>query len=294
LKDDINKVGFPFSDTVVDPITVNDGLPIFSLSNIIVPRQKAEAILAVLVVSCLRLNSSCDVLHRNQDIVQPLFAAVYFFNRAKLMPFPIHLSQMKRSELTPKAMAYLHGKRVMQMLTPSEESFVRFVVLLEIIRYHSESILPILSKYESLFYEEDHQAVKKFIETYTTEEVEIILRASPSSRRKPFKGYRTKDIYLFTAIKRQVLLERKNFNTSITHDSSGLPSVDETINGTHPFTFQYPEAMATIKLEPDDSHSHTKKRKHSPSEDIASSNVAMEFDDGDMAFDYSQVKQLGV
>jgi hypothetical protein len=79
LKDDINKVGFPFSDTVVDPITVNDGLPIFSLSDIIVPRQKAEAILAVLVVSCLRLNSSCDVLHRNQDIVQPLFAAVYFF-----------------------------------------------------------------------------------------------------------------------------------------------------------------------------------------------------------------------
>lgn len=279
LKDDCN-LPFPISDTVEDPSTINEGIPIFSLSDIIVPREKAEALLPVLVISCLRLNSSSDALDHNQYILQPLFATVYFFNRAKLMPFPIHLTRTKRSELTPKAMAHLHGKSLMEILTPSEESFVRFVVLLEIFRYHSESLLLSLDKYNNLFSNEDKDAVYEFLDIIKKNGV-LTRTTPPFSARKPFKGYRTKDIYLFTVIKRQVLLERKNLK-------------NETSNCTHPFTFQYPEAMATtIKLEPDD-----KKRKLSPSNDfIASidySSVAMEFDDGDVAFDYSQVKKLTV
>jgi hypothetical protein len=212
------------------------------------------------------------------------------------MPFSITISRMKRSELTTKAMAHLHGKRLMDLLTPSEESFVRFLVILEIIRYHSESILPLVSKYNSLFYDEDEKAITDFIATYTKEGVDRILTASTPLRRKPFKGYRNNDISLFTVIKKQVLLERKNSNTSTI-----CPSGDETRNITPScFTFQYPEAMVTIKLEklePDDSDS-SKKRKHAPSNDCNHSedysSVAMEFDDGEVAFDYSQVNQLYV
>ena len=39
-----------------DPSPVNNDLPFLSLSNMIIPRKKAEALLPILLVSCLRLN----------------------------------------------------------------------------------------------------------------------------------------------------------------------------------------------------------------------------------------------
>jgi hypothetical protein len=131
-----------------------------------VPREKAEALLPILVISCLGLNSRSGVVDAHKHILQSVFASSYFFNRAKLVPFPIHAPRMKRSDLTSKAMAFLHGRRLMDILTPCEEAFVRFVILVDIMRYHQESLEPTLDKYHSLFSTEEKESVFEFMDFY--------------------------------------------------------------------------------------------------------------------------------
>jgi hypothetical protein len=263
-----------------DASPVNHGVPFLSLSDMIIPREKAEALLPILLVSCLRLNSSSSVVHHHKSILAPIFAAAYFFNRAKLLPFPIQSGRNKRGNMTPKALAHLHGKRLMDLLTPGEEAFIRFVVMLDIMRYHFHSLVPSVEKYGILFSYKDKDAFLEFIDTYMKHGVEKIERY-PFNYRPPFKGYRTKDILLFMIVKKQVLAERMNHKTVVS------PDIDSSTTGVIPFTFSFPESIASIKLEPGDSDSN-KKRKLV--QDLAASRVsppsmAMEFDDADLFFD---------
>jgi hypothetical protein len=77
--------------------------------------------------------------------------------------------------MTPKAMAHLHRKRLMDLLTPCKEAFIWFVVLLDIIRYHLYSLMPLLEKYYGiLFSAQDTNAVLEFIDIYTKHGVEKI------------------------------------------------------------------------------------------------------------------------
>jgi hypothetical protein len=155
---------------------------------------------------------------------------------------------MKRSDLTPKAMAHLHGKCLMDILTPCEESFVWLLIVLDIIRYHSESLGPALAKYASLFSKEDEQAVDKFITSYT----KGIEKVPPFPfSRKPFKGYHSNNIYLFVIIKKQVLEESKNVNSVMSYMERHSENGPTT--GAIPFTFNFPKSNASIKLESDDS-----------------------------------------
>ena len=108
--------------------------------------------------------------------------------------------------MTPKAMSYLHGKLLMDLVTPCKEAFIQFVVLLDIMRYHPYSLEPLLEKYGILFSAQDKNAVLEFIDTYTKHGVEKI-QQYPYMYRRPFKGYRTKDILLFMIVKKQVLAE---------------------------------------------------------------------------------------
>jgi hypothetical protein len=141
----------------------------------IIPCKKAEALLPILLVSCLRLNSSSFVVHQHKSILAPIFATAYFFNHAKLLPFPIQSGKNKRGNMTPKkTMAHLHGKCLMGLLTPCEEAFLWFVVLLDIMRYHSYSLVPLLEKYGILFSAQDKDAILEFIETYTKHGVKKI------------------------------------------------------------------------------------------------------------------------
>jgi hypothetical protein len=103
--------------------------------------------------------------------------------------------------MTPKAMAHLHRKCLMNLLTPCKEAFIWFVVLLDIMRYHSYSLVPSLEKYGILFSTQDTNAVLEFIETYTKHGVEKI-QPYPFNYRTPFKGYHTKDILLFMIVKK--------------------------------------------------------------------------------------------
>jgi hypothetical protein len=130
-----------------------------------ITRKKAKALLWILLVSCLHLNSSSSVVHEHKSILAPIFAATYFFNCAKILPFSIQSGRNKQGHMTPKAMAHLHRKRVMDLLTPCEEAFIWFVVLLDIMRYHPYSLVPLLDKYGILFSAQDTDAILEFINT---------------------------------------------------------------------------------------------------------------------------------
>jgi hypothetical protein len=87
-------------------------------------------------------------------------------------------------------------------------------------------------------------------------------------------------------VKKQVLAERKNHKTVVSPDID-IASANSSTTGVIPFTFSFPESIASIKLEPGDSDSN-KKRKLV--QDLAASRVsppsmAMEFDDADLFFD---------
>jgi hypothetical protein len=136
----------------------------------------------------------------------PIFAAAYFFNCAKIFPFAIQSGRNKHGNMTPKAMAHLHGMCLMDLLTPCEDSFIQFVVLLDIMRYHSYSLVTLLEKYGILFSTQDTDAVLEIIKIYTKHGVEKI-QPYPFNYCTPFKGYHTKDILLFMIVKKQVLAE---------------------------------------------------------------------------------------
>jgi hypothetical protein len=201
---------------------VNNDLPFLSLSDMIIPHKKAEALLPILLVSCLRLNSSSSVVLEHKSILAPIFAAAYFFNRAKILPFSIQSGRNKRGHMTPKAMAYLQGKRLMDLLIPCKEAFIQFVVLLDIIRYHPYALVPLLEKYGVLFSAQDTNAVLEFIDMYTKHGVEKI-QLYPFMYHRPFKGYRTKDILLFMIVKKQVLAERHILK------NTASPDIDRSI-----------------------------------------------------------------
>jgi hypothetical protein len=167
----------------------------------------------------------------------------------------------------------------MDLLTPSEEAFIRFVVLLDIFRYHSESILPSLEKFDNLFSDHDKDAVYEFIDIVKKNGVST---TDSLSSRKPFKGYRTKDISLFMIVKKKVLSDQKEApNIDIPF---GTPPTTCVI----PFTFSVPESIPSIKVEPGYSDSN-KKRKLSQDEaaSLVSPSLAMEFDDEDFLSNYT-------
>jgi hypothetical protein len=88
--------------------------------------------------------------------------------------------------MTPKAMAYLNRKRLIDLLTPCEEAFIWFVVVLDIMRYHPYSLVPLLEKCGILFSAQDTNAVLEFIDMYTKHGVEKI-QQYPFMYRRPLR-----------------------------------------------------------------------------------------------------------
>jgi hypothetical protein len=177
--------------------------------------------------------------------------------------------------MTPKAMAYLHGKHLMDILTPCEEAFIWFVVLLDSMRYHPYSLVPLLEKYGLLFSAQDTNTVLEFINTYTKHGVGT-----------------TKDILLFMIVKKQVLTERHILKNTVSPDID-LPSANPSTTGFIPFTFSFPKLIACIKLEPNHNNSD-KKRKllQDGAASRVSPSMAMEFNDGYFSFDYTNAAHI--
>jgi hypothetical protein len=93
-------------------------------------------------------------------------------------------------------------------------------------------------------------------------------------------------------VKKQVIAEQKNQKTIVSPDID-LPSGNPPMTGVIPFTFSFPESIACIKLEPGDYDSNKKQkllqdRAASP----VSPSMAMEFDDGDVCFDYTNAAHI--
>jgi hypothetical protein len=151
--------------------------------------------------------------------------------------------------------------------------------------------VPLLEKYGILFSAQDTDVVLEFIDTYTKHGVKKI-QPYPFMYRTPLKGYHTKDILLFMIVKKQVLVERHILKTVVSPDIN-LLSANPPTAGVIPFTFSFPESIACIKLEPGHCDSN-KKQKFL--QDGAASRVspsrAMEFDDGDFCFDYTNAAHV--
>jgi hypothetical protein len=94
--------------------------------------------------------------------MQIVFANVYFFNCAKLVPFPIFCKN-RSTDLSPQAKSHLHGKCLMDLLSPSVEAFIRFVLLVDLLRYHHLTLEVTLCKYHLLFPSEDRDALLNFM-----------------------------------------------------------------------------------------------------------------------------------
>jgi hypothetical protein len=262
------------------------------LTDLVLPSEHVEALLPALAIACLRLNSSSGKVDKH--ILQSVFACALFFNRAKLVPFAIH-SRVAKTDFTPKAMAFLHGKRIMDVLTPSEEAFVRFVILVDLMRYHYVSLDSAVQKYGALFTPEERGVLFDFMKTYQGEKVESLCMGLSRSDRKVVKGYHSSDIALFVEIKNQVTKDRQHVNAVMSEINE--TSNNGLINGSFPlsnrfdilpFTFHYPQFHVSIKKE-ELVDSGSKKRKFAVSSNgttNTASDTAMEFDDGDMGFEY--------
>jgi hypothetical protein len=169
--------------------------------------HKAKALLPILAISCLLLNSStCSV---EKHLLQTLFGVIYFFNHAKHMSLPVHTRSTRHNYFSPKAMTHLYGKCLMDLLSPSEEAFIRFVILVDLMRYHHHSLFISLCKYKLLFSSEESKAVSNFMDVYEGDKVESPLPflVPPSTRKKIVKVFCSKDIALYMSIKKEVVNE---------------------------------------------------------------------------------------
>jgi hypothetical protein len=60
----------------------------------------------------------------------------------------------------------------MDVLTQSEEAFVRFVILVDLMRYHHELLASAMEKYGSLFTTKEKCTLLDFMNAYQGEKVE--------------------------------------------------------------------------------------------------------------------------
>jgi hypothetical protein len=152
-------------------------------------------------------------------------------------------------------MAHLHGKRLMDLLTQSEEAFIRFVILVDLMRYHYYSLGVAVNKYQNLFSADEKSSLLDFMTSYQGVKVEDSGMSLPHNRKKAVKGYRSYDISLYIKIKSMVSEDHKHAILLISKmdDSakSQLVAGDFPVNayGVLPFTFSFPELQYSIKQE---------------------------------------------
>jgi hypothetical protein len=238
------------------------------------PRQKAEALLPILAITSLRLNSSSTFT----PIVQIIFARMVFVNRMKLVPFSI-LKRNSNSALTHEVKVYLHGRRLMDMIGPPEEAFIRFVNLVDLVRYHPQAMECCAFKYDALFTEEERDALVDFVKEYKGDKNDNNGLMHPRSR-KVFKGFRTTEIDYFSVLKGQVVKERSHVSTVIAEMDSKAAKWCMERDGFPPNRFNispFPEVVGkeSIKIE---------KGVASKKENTVNEFQAMACDDDD--FDY--------
>lgn len=201
---------------------------------------KAEALIPILVASCLQLSTS-DHKHAIQDV----FGRMVFHARSSLCGF--HVTRKgSPSSLTAEATSHLHGHSLSSLIGSSEEAFIRFVIITDFLRYHFATVSDLAVKYRHLLSSgtkgDAYVNLSLLLETYTG------VRGSC----KLEKGFRDSDIRFYQTIKSRVMEERRAVKDSPPpHDS----------HSANQLIFHYPSSSQhQVKVEATIS-SRSKKRK---------------------------------
>lgn len=199
-------------------------------------RAKAEALIAIIVASCLNLVAS-----PYKNIIQDVFGRLVFHARTSLCRFVVN-RKGKPSELTHEAASYLHGRHLSNLMGVPEEAFVRFVIITDFLRYHFDAIGNFSRKYRHLLCEADYSNLISVREDYNGEK---------ALTKKAEKGFRKEDITFFQEMKLTVSAERDH--TEI------VPSKDEHYEKQ--FVFNYPCSSNKVKVEGNLNRGKSLKRK---------------------------------
>ena len=122
---------------------------------------KAEALIPILVASCLHLPSS-----PHKHAIQDVFGRLVFHAWSSLCGFHV-THKGSPSGLTVEATTYLHGRSLSSLMGVPEEAFIHFVILTDFLRYHFDSLKDLSFKYRHLLSgSNDFTNVSDLLETY--------------------------------------------------------------------------------------------------------------------------------
>jgi hypothetical protein len=105
---------------------------------------KAEALIPILVSSCLNLSSSMY-----KHVIQDIFGRLVFHARSALCGFYASCKG-SNSELSLQAASYLHDRSMMNLFGVPEEALVCFLILTDFLRYHFDMVGWFSKKYRHL------------------------------------------------------------------------------------------------------------------------------------------------
>jgi hypothetical protein len=211
-------------------------------------RAKAEALMPVLVSSCLSLSSS-----PYKPVLQDIFGRLVFQNRSALCGFFI-TQKGSVSLLTPQATSYLHGRSLMNLMGVPEEAFIRFVIITDFLRYHFDAVGALCKKYRHLLSANDYNNVATLLKEY--DGVKALTR--------PEKGFRNRDVKFFQAIKTTVTTERHSMRLGSSTDNKAATNVGTNVVLAaldKQFIFHYPGFSVDIKNECTLNNTKSRKRK---------------------------------
>jgi hypothetical protein len=155
-------------------------------------RAKAEALIVILLSSCLNLASS-----PYKNVIQDVFGRLVFHSRSGLCHFVINRNG-NLSDLSHEAASYLHGRALSSSMGVPEEAFVQFVIITDLIRYHFHAISDFSKKYHHLLGDDDYKKIVLLTKDYT----------GAKALSKLEKGWRNHDIRFFLDMKSTVSVKR--------------------------------------------------------------------------------------
>jgi hypothetical protein len=232
-------------------------------------RAKAEALIVILLSSCLNLASS-----PYKNVIQDVFGRLVFHSRSGLCRFVVNRNG-NLSDLSHEAASYLHGRALSSLMGVPEEAFVRFVIITDLLRYHFHAIGDFSKKYRHLLGDDDYKKIVLLTKDYT----------GAKALSKPEKGWRNHDIRFFLDMKSTVSVERHGM---VIEPSNELHKMLE-----NQFFFNYQGSSVKVKEE---LKQFRKRKAFTLSNSTYPEAIAMPLDDGDFV-DYRQAaigKRAGV
>jgi hypothetical protein len=205
-------------------------------------RAKAELHLLRLLCGAIELRDG-----KNASTYAPILSHLVFSHRAEHVNFSVR--KKGSSDLTNEAKAFLHGKELQDLINVPEESFIRFVIAMDIARYHFHAVESWFPKYQA--YIEMPIKVKRFLDHYKTQNGVYATRK--------MKGFREADISFYLSMQSSVGKEHSDLVKFLNHledlyspteitsmHTTGYPTIGWSV---FPFKFVYDSLHVIVKKE---------------------------------------------